>query len=355
MKDRIYVCHTFYHAYISVVKELNLKPEERGGASLMLSSMSNDFGDFANRAEESGLFEEVISFDEKEDVTFPEIMKYHRDRGNIVLNLFQRVKYTKALGKAQEAYVPIDFREYKDIYVFNDSDPIGYYLNYKKIYYHAIEDGLDTVVYTDDARYGNRGHFGLKAFMAAHNLIFIENGYSKYCIDFEVNDLSRIKYTMPNFIEVPRKELTKAVKQEDLHYLTDIFLNENWNTLEYFKSAPSDKKKVMILSDPVCDYETRKKIMRDIVDEYGKDATVFIKQHPRDIVDYTEELPDCIIVKEKFPMEIMNIIPEFHVDLAVTILTVPDGIEFADKVIFLGNDFMDKYEDPAIHRTIEMI
>jgi hypothetical protein len=61
------------------------------------------------------------------------------------------------------------------------------------------------------------------------------------------------------------------------------------------------------------------------------------------------------MVKEKFPMEIMNIIPEFHVDLAVTILTVPGGIEFADKVIFLGNDFMDKYEDPAIHRTIEMI
>lgn len=36
----------------------------------------------------------------------------------------------------------VDFKKYQDIYVFCDSDPIGYYLNYKKIHYHAVEDGL---------------------------------------------------------------------------------------------------------------------------------------------------------------------------------------------------------------------
>ena len=42
--QRIYVCHTFYHAYIACLKELDRPAEERGEATLLLSSMSNDFG-----------------------------------------------------------------------------------------------------------------------------------------------------------------------------------------------------------------------------------------------------------------------------------------------------------------------
>ncbi|MCR5502872.1 MAG: glycosyltransferase family 52 protein [Lachnospiraceae bacterium] len=355
MKDRIYVCHTFYHAYISTVKELNLPDHERGSATLVLSTMSNDFGSFREKALSSGLFEDVVMFEEKEDVFFPEIMKYHEDRKNGLLNLIQRMKYTKLLGKAQEPYVPVDFAEYKDIFVYCDSDPVGYYLNYRKIPYHAVEDGLDTIRYCDDARFGNRGHFGLKAFLAKLGLIFIENGYSRYCIDMEVNDLSGIRYLPPNCREVPRKELSLGIRDEDRHYLTDIFLDDPEPLLSALRAADPSKKKVMILSDPVCDEETRKRIMRDIVREYTPDASVLIKPHPRDKVDYTEDFSDCLIIKGRFPMEVLNEIPEFHVDTVVSILTVVDAIEFADRKIFLGPDFMDRYEDPRLHRQNEMI
>ncbi len=355
MKDRIYVCHTFYHVYIAVIKELNLEPEERGKATLVLSTMSNDFGELKSRAEKTGLFEAVYDFDEKEDVNFPEVMKYHADKGNIILNLLQRMKYTKLLGKSQEAYVPVDFKKYKDIYVFCDSDPIGYYLSYKKIYYHAVEDGLDTIKYCDDARYGNRGHFELKARLAALNLIFIENGYAKYCIDMEVNDISSLKYKIDKYIEVPRRELIAGVKPEDTKYLMDIFMEDSEGLLAQINEVPFGQRKVMILSDPVCDLDTRRRMMRDIIEEYGKDAAVFIKPHPRDVVDYEEEFDDCIIIKGKFPMEIMNYFPELHMNAVISILTVVDAIEFADEKIFLDRDFMDKYEDPAIHRQNEVI
>ena len=95
MKDRIYVCHTYYHVYVACLKELNLPAEDRGKASLVLSTMSNDFGDLKNRAEKCGLFEAVYMFEEKEDVNFPEVMKYHTDRGNLFLNMLARIKYTK--------------------------------------------------------------------------------------------------------------------------------------------------------------------------------------------------------------------------------------------------------------------
>ena len=42
-KERIYVCHTFYHVYVSILKEFALSPENPGGATMVLSKMSTDF------------------------------------------------------------------------------------------------------------------------------------------------------------------------------------------------------------------------------------------------------------------------------------------------------------------------
>ena len=133
-RKRIYICHTFYHAYIACLKELNKEKSEWGQACLMLSSMSNDFGSLKERAERSGLFKEVIPFDEKEESFFPELADLHKDRGNLLKNMIQRIRYTRRFGKLLEPYIPVDLKMYEDIYVFCDSDPIGYYLSTHKIY-----------------------------------------------------------------------------------------------------------------------------------------------------------------------------------------------------------------------------
>ena len=132
-KERIYVCHTYYHVYVTCLKELTLPKEMRGHATLVLSTLSNDFGNLKERAEKSGIFEEVLSFEEKKEDRFPQLARYHKDRGNLAANLLSRMIFTKLYGKLQQPYVPVDFRNYRDIYVFCDSDPIGYYLNWKKI------------------------------------------------------------------------------------------------------------------------------------------------------------------------------------------------------------------------------
>lgn len=128
--------------------------------------------------------------------------------------MLQRIRFTRKFGKLLEPYIPVDFKAYQEIYVFCDSDPIGYYLSTHRIPYHALEDGLDCIRYYDTARYDNRGHFELKAWMAAHNLIFIQNGYSKYCIDMEVNDISVLPYPCKKYIEKNRKELTEHLTGE---------------------------------------------------------------------------------------------------------------------------------------------
>lgn len=358
-QGRIYICHTFYHAYIACLKELNMDKGRRGQASLMLSSMSNDFGNLKERAEKSGLFKEVIPFDEKEESFFPELAKLHKDRGNLFLNMIQRILYTRRFGKLLTPYVPVDLRQYEDIYVFCDSDPIGYYLSTHRIYYHALEDGLDCIRYYDAAHFDNRGHFGWKAWMAAHNLIFIQNGYSKYCIDMEVNDISSLQYPCPKYIEKPRAELTEHLDEAAKRQLTEIFIENREELEESLKAGKGSGHRVLVLTEPLCGLETRKTIFRDIIGKYqwvdGEKALVLLKPHPRDVLDYKELFPEHIVLDGGFPMEILNYVEGLSFDRVVSVFTVTDAIRFAREKVFLGEDFMDRYEAPEIHRQNEQI
>lgn len=358
MKSRIYVCHTYYHVYVACLKELNLPEEERGNAALVLSTMSNDFGDLKSRADGCGLFHAVYMFDEQEDIKSPLVMKYHRDRGNLFLNLLARMRYTKLLGKLQEKYVPVDFREYRDVYVFCDSDPIGYYLSWKKIPYHALEDGLDCIRTYDTARYDNRGHFGLKAFLAAHNLIFIQNGWAKYCLDMEVNDISVLPYPCPKYIEKPRKELVDGLDGKGKDILVRLFIRD-MDKIRDKLNAGGEKNRILLLTEPLCGPDVRERIFRDCIEQYGRvdgeESVVLIKPHPRDVLDYRKIFPEHIVLDGKFPMEILNFIPNLRFRRVISVFTVVSSIRFAEEIVYLGEDFMDQYEAPALHRQNEMI
>ena len=349
----VYVCHTFYHAYNALVKELNKEKSQWGQATLVLSTMSQDFGSLKERIEASGVFKDVFMFDEKEDVTSPEVMSYHQNRGNIVLNLLQRIKYTRLLGKLQEPYVPVDFKEYDEVYVFCDSDPIGYYLNYKKIPYHALEDGLNSGLLDDQVMLSNKGAFPLKKFMARMGLIFIENGYSKYCIDYEVNDI-KMNHSVPkNVVEWNCEKAYEKLTDEAHDILVKIFISnpELIKTL----SDKGFKPWAMILTEPLCDLDTRKRLFGDIIRMYKNDNRIIIKPHPRDYLDYEKEFPEETVIKEKFPMEVFNDIKNFKVDKLISVITQIDNVKFAKETVYLGLDFLDRYEDPSIHRKTELL
>ncbi|MBQ6696066.1 MAG: lipooligosaccharide sialyltransferase [Lachnospiraceae bacterium] len=374
MKERIYVCHTYYHVYVTFLKELNLPKEQRGKATLLLSKMSIDFENLKERVESTGLFEEVMEYDEKRADFFPELAKYTQDRGNIVSNMLARIQYTKKLAKLNAPYVPVDFKQYKDIYVFCDIDPVGYYLNWKKIPYHAVEDGLNTLQHCDMAWYDNRGHFKLKVFLSEKcNLIFIQNGYGKYCLDMEVNDISVLKRPCDKYVEVNRQKLVDALTQEDKELILQAFIRDReelqkqiedcGELTESFEEQDSRKKrtepseeggkkhadKILILTEPLCDMETRERIFRDIIEMYEPEGKIFIKPHPRDTLNYREKFAEYPQFDATVPMEMLNFFPGLRFKKVVGVLTETSGIHFADESVRLGPDFMDKYEDPAKH------
>lgn len=356
MKDRIYVCHTFYHVYVTLLKELALPKEKQGSATLVLSKMSNDFTGMKERIEKTGFFEAVVEYDEKRETFFPELAEYKKDRGNIVLNMQSRIRFTKKFAKMQEPFVPVDFRAYKDIYVYCDADPIGFYLNQNRIRYHAIEDGLNSIAHIDHAHFENRSHFKMKAFFSkVLNLIFIQNGYGKYCIDMEVNDISAIEIPCKYYVEVSRKALTDRLTREDKDLLLQIFVRDMKDLRAKMEEGKKYDKKVLILTEPLCTLDVRERIFRDIVAMYENETQVFIKPHPRDVLDYATLFADYPQFEGSMPMEMLNFFEDLHFDKVIGVLTELKAVTFADETVRLGPDFMDKYEDPAIHRQNERI
>lgn len=354
MKDRVYVCHTFYHVYIAFLKEMNLPAEKQGSATLVISHMSNRFGDFPDRVRSLRFFEEVIEFDEKGEDFFPELAKYRKPYGNFIGNLWNRIRFTKKLAKLEAPYIPVDFRQYKDIYVFCDSDPIGFYLNRNKIYYHAVEDGLDCLRNGDLAHYDNRKHFALKAFLSQKcNLIFIQNGFGKYCIDMEVNDVSAIEIPFEKYVEVPRKALLEGIGPQDKALLLRAFV-EDIEELERVISDQS-RKTALILTEPLCTLPVRRQIFTDIIERYKASYSILLKPHPRDELDYREAFPDICIIEKTVPMEMLNFFEDCQIDLAVGVFTEMGALEFAREKVRLGPDFMDRYEEPSVHRQADIL
>lgn len=350
MKGYIYVCHTYYHVYISILKELARPKEEQGNASVVLSTMSTDFENLSERLKEAGFFKEVLVFEEKAHTEFPELEKYHHPSKTFVMGLINRIIYTKKYAKLQKPNIPTNFKEYEQIYVFCDSDPIGYYLNYMHIPYHAVEDGLNTIRSSDLARADNTPHFNIKAFFSKKlNWIFIQNGYGKYCIDMEVNDISVLKYPCPYYVEVSREGLTKRLTADEKEMLIRIFVCDADKLRAALQTR--DCKTAVVLTEPLCTLDVRKQIFQDMIVTYSNEYLVILKQHPRDYMDYEKEFPDTILIDRTVPMEILNFFGDCKFDLVVSVFTELDNVYFASQRLRLGRDFMDKYEDREIHES----
>lgn len=356
MKERIYVCHTYYHVYVTFLKEFALPAEKKGQATVVLSRMSTDFENLKDRLQKTGFFEDVIEFDEKRFTEFEELNELHKNRGSILKNIPARIRFTRRYAQLEEPFVPVDFSQYGDVYVFCDSDPIGYYLNYKHIRYHALEDGLNCLRLFDAARVDNRGGFRFKAFLASLNLIFIQNGYSKYCIDMEINDKDCLKYDCKKYVVVPRKPLEERLTPEDKAILVSAFMENAEELKTQLKESDGNKKNVLILTERLCSDEVRKKMMEDIIREHAAGCRVFIKPHPMDTLDYAKVFPEHIVFKGRFPLEVMNYMEGVHFHKAVAILTQAiESMDFVDEKVFLGQRFLDAYEDPALHSFNDVI
>lgn len=343
---RLYICHTFYHVYISVLKEMVFQKQGSVPGDLLLSTMSTDFGNLNERLEKSGLFRTVAFLPECHPRFFPKPFSGALGKGNPLYKLLQRRRLYRYMVHQEEPYLQWNYRDYEDIYVFCDSDPIGYYLNAKHIPYIAVEDGNNSGRYNSVVT-ANESMFHLKRFLAKMNYLFMQDGYGCYCRGYEVNSADGVIATGRRIIEKPTAGLIAQLSDSDRERLYWIF--RSWENLP----QAGTEEYVMVLTQPLCTEQMRVQMYREMIRRCADGCGVIVKPHPIDKVDYQREFPDCLVLPGNFPVEILNIYCEYRIRKAVTVYsTSMEHLQFAPEKEMLGLDFLDLFEDPSLHADL---
>lgn len=344
--NRIYVCHTYYNVYVSILKELHFQKIDNQKGTIALSMMSTDFKNLKVRLLNTNVFDDVIELNEVHPRFFKKKFNYALKSKNWFYRvLIEDLLYWRYIAIQEKEYLNIDFRKYKDIFVYCDSDPIGKYLNYNKLYYHAVEDGLDSCKLNSEKR--NSKFFYFRLILAKLGLNFVKDGYSRYAIDLEVNDLIGVDCFGRNVISVPRKQLFHLLSTAKKKMLYDVFYLGNSSN-----KFTNDKQNILVMTQPLCNPEKRIEMYGEIIKEYGEGFNVYIKPHPIDTVDYQNVFPDCIVLERFFPIEIFNFRCELNIEKIITVYTILDDLTFAKQKIRLGIKYLDKYEDPVKHKYL---
>ena len=81
----------------------------------------------------------------------------------------------------------------------------------------------------------------------------------------EVNNISVLPYPCKKYVELPRKMLTDRLTSQEKEKMLELFVDDIKGLRDkLFKEK--DGKTLLVLSEPLCDLETRERIFRDIID-----------------------------------------------------------------------------------------
>lgn len=327
MKDyKIYICTTYYHVLISIVKAIQEETESR----LVLTAHIPQITELAERIGCFHIFEHIRLIGEIKEYTaankLEEVLFFHwRNKQCFKKQLFWERELRQAAA----------------VYIFHDDTWVSHYLKEFAIPYTLLEDALDSFTIIDRSPFA----YMLPSRTLRHRIRKKLNiGYfflqeCPYVKQIEVNSLKGLKIPADDRVfEVPRKKLFEGLTPECKKMLITIF-GGNCGNQGKWKNAG-----VLILTQPlyedglVSDMEKQKQIYFQILKRFQcGDGTIYIKPHPRDICDYTDF--DAVILNRFFPVEILNYQEEIHFKKIVTVFsTAIQWMEIADEKICMDID-----------------
>lgn len=290
----VFVCSTVYHLLISLVKIMI--GEAKSADIAILDSMPNAV-QIIERLRKMRICEAFI-FKNRELGN-----KWHPSELLYFDMLIRKKEYRKR-------FRPLT--SYDEIFLFNDKDVCGFYFSANKIKYHLLEDGLDCYKIVD--QYELRGRAKLLRLVAGYLFRFpLFLGWSKSCIDIEINDASNMKTALRRPVKVlPRELLFGRLNDTDIADLFDIFNRKPFRSI---------KNGVLLLTQPLVEMGVVKseseqiEFFKKITDQFNAD--IYIKPHPRDNCSYEEITSPDAIFSKYFPVELLNYSGSYF-DVAVT-------------------------------------
>ena len=298
--SRVYICHTVYHVYVSLLKMYKHEKE----CDIVLVDTIPNVEQLKERLGKEEIFRNTIVIKREEFFA----KKYH----SYLMNYVNCIRRNKAICE-KLAFL----NEYTDKYIYNDYTEIGAFFKQNKITYHLMEDGLD--VFKQFDVYEDIGHgYWLKKILFAIFKIPYSVGMAKECLDIEINDDTNLKTKIQKPIIVRnRKELERELNDA---YKKKIFAVFGLNKVEL------KGKKVLILTQVLSEILVTKNdreqytFYENIIKEYAGQYSVYLKPHPRDNIDYSvlEDKYNIVCLKKEIPMEVYAYLPDMQFDYVIT-------------------------------------
>ena len=316
---KIFICHTVYHVYVAMIKQLNGGEQN---TDIVLVDTIRDVDNIADNIRGANIFNEVFVLYRKA-VFGAEIHEYFR---NYIICKLHHKSIMRKLSY---------FKEYNNIFIFNDYTEIGALFIFENIPYHLLEDGLDTFKQFDVYEQIGKGYL-LKKIMYTLFKIPYSVGMGKSCIDVEVNDAHNLKSNIKQPVIVCNREnLIKALSRIDKEKIVRAF---------DVKKIDLSSSKILILTQvlsEITSIQTKSQQLqfyKKIIDEYKGKYDVYLKPHPRDSVDYSSVIDNnhVFLLKGNIPMEVYGYLPGMHFEYVITYSsTAANSSGLADQVIRL--------------------
>lgn len=317
MSRRLFICHTVYHVYITLLKAYKHKKIDIA----LVDTIVNIY-ELQERLQTSGIFENVLIIDRGKIFGKP----IRTFLGNYINNRLRIKKISKNLEFLDN---------YKEIYIFNDYSEMGDFLELKDKKYHLLEDGLDAFKQFNQYKDIGHGH-GVKKILYFLFKIPYSVGLNRNCLDIEVNDEQGIQTNLIHPIIVQNREiLLKSVTNNYFNTMLEIFNAKYINT--------SDNKLLLltqILKEILVVNSDKEQIelYRSAIKKYGKGYDIYIKPHPRDNIDYSsiEKEFNAVCLDRNIPMEIYSLLPGMHFKILMTYSSTASNMNgLGDQIIRL--------------------
>lgn len=320
---RVYIIETPYHLLISIVKTIL---ERRIGEDIVVIYKGNFQPETIERLRR--FFKEVLCFGAIDNFINMLKLKIHQAS----IPLLSRIA-------KQNHNIDENWLKDKDVYIFNDDNYYGCLLNCSKKSYTLIEDGLDCFS-LDLSAYIQRNRSKLYSLLGFSWDSF---GKSEYIKSIEVNDISKVRVSYPNMIEVNRRQLFQSLNDAEIDSIAHIYDYQPLN-------IPHDKECSLLLTQPLSEdgdtnHSKKIKIYKYLVEKYAI-GTLYIKAHPREKEDYSKIFPNAIVIKNyKIPLELFLLKEKLHFKRVITTVTsAMDAIFCADEKIQMGLEWVKSFK-----------
>lgn len=322
---KVYICHTIYHIYITLIKQLD-KNEK---IDFILSTTIPEFFELSERLKKLEIVDQIMIINEAA-LPLP-----------IINSLKSRIFYVHNIRQEMNKYINYEFNSKLQLFIYNDNTKLGTYLIASKINYHLIEDGLNSLIDINQVADLN---YSLKTILLSKfNMTILPYGFSKYAKTVEVNKIEGVKIPYKKLVEVNREKLINSLSSNSKKNIYTFFYGDLIKSIDNLKN-------VLILTQPLFKDQLllsevqQISLYREIVEDYSdKGYEIYIKPHPRDETDYTLIISRNKVINKNVPIEVMNFNPNFSINTVISVTsTAIDGIKFAKNKIKLGYDYLNE-------------